>query len=628
MAQPNPTRPNLRRQSSKVRFSRGDMSPVGTMVSDMDVPSGSGHDHTVIHAAHRPNPPLNNINSSPSPVSQRQGNNTYNNSQAVYDINSYPFDGSTEISLSQSRDQPPVNQNARWRDVNEDQVPLNPYENSADQDHYKSTPPRPSARRWTNANANPNVSPTQNPYPSPPTHRPSLGALVPPIVGARYASADISPRNTMGMDSYQVPPVQTSPAQRPSSTLRPSIINNFPTPQRATPPEGEYGSPRPSVQSGSPIPNRSSIQSGSPVPNRPSIQSGSPVPNRPSIQSGNPGQRRPYDQQRPSVGNVGSPRHEQLRSSMAPGYRRAEYEERTGLTPAPDYGSPRSSYFTRDRDNYPQDQRYGRLEPEFDRARYDSDATLRGEEYDEKTLKGPPVRRPRAMSDTSDHRDRDRDRDMRRRSTKEMESAEQGDQNQDAYAVKGGIFSQLRRIPAVDRPVNRRRQSSSKGIALSSRNTSTCGELPTMHNLNLKRTTSAASTTFEGGELDADDPRVTGQKPARRRASFSDMLFRSESMDGEDLGPISGKRRRPASIQKHVAGKSFVLSFSHRKCKSSLTLSRYPDATTIHLEVGQGSDDLWCSIPSSRIPTRRHLCRLGTRCPIHPYSIHRHCLVW
>ena len=567
MADPNSFRPNLRRQSSKVRFSRGDMSPVGTMVSDTDAPGGPGYDPSVLHAAHRPNPPLNNLNNSPMAQSPRHGgnNDNNNNQQAVYDINSYPFDGSTKISLSHSRDQGPVNQNDRWRDMNEEQVPLNPYENSAEQDHYTSTPPRPSARRWTNANANANASP--NTYTASPTQRPSLGPLL-PINDTRYASADISPRNTMGMEPYQLPPLPASPAQRPSSTLRPSIINNLASPQRGSAQEGELGSPRGSVQPGSPVPNRPSIQPGGPVPNRPSIQSGSPgpnrpsiqsctpVPNRPSIQSGNPGQRRPYDQHRPS-GGMGSPRPEPIRSSMAPGYRRAEYEERTGLTPAPGYGPPRNSYFTRERDDYPQDQRYRRVDDEFDRPRYDSDVTLRGEEYDEKTLKGPPTRRPRASSDTSDHRDRDRDRDMRRRSTKEMESAEQGDQaDQGGYAVKGGIFSQLLRLTGRSGAGMRRRQSSSKGLALSSRNTSTCGELPTMQSLNLKRVASVASTTFGGGELDEDDPRVTGQKPAsKRRASFSDMLFRSESMT-EDLGPFSGKRRRRASIQKHVAGES------------------------------------------------------------------------
>lgn len=495
MAQPQPTRPILRRQSSKVRFSRGDnMSPVGTMVSDSDLRPGVG------------------------PAQQSTtANNNGNQQAAVYDVNSYPFEVTTEISLSQSQD--------RGRDVPEDQVPLNPY---AQQDHYTATPPRPSTVRRS-------TGPVPVPGIQAPVHRPTLDALVP----GPYGSAEISPRNTTGVDSYEMPPVHNSPAQRPSSVLRPSIVANYPSPQRAE--QAEYQPPQ-----------------GSPRAARPSMP-----PQSPAQQA----QRRMYDQHqaqhRPSAPAVmGSPResprpdtYTQYRPSVAPGYRRNEYEERSGITPGPTYGSPRHGYF--ERPHYgpthdyghghsygqPQDGRYRRLEDEpVERGRYDSDATLQGDAYDEKYRKpsggAPPPRRPRSMSDTSDPRH------MHRKSTKDFEDAEEG-----TYTVKGGIFSQLLRLGRGNNTM--RRRQSSRGIALSSRGTSACGdELPTMQTLGLKKIGSTASTTYGGDELDEEDPRVTGQKPARRRSSFSDMLFKGSQM-GED--GMAGRRKRRASIQKHVA---------------------------------------------------------------------------
>jgi hypothetical protein len=75
-----------------------------------------------------------------------------------------------------------------------------------------------------------------------------------------------------------------------------------------------------------------------------------------------------------------------------------------------------------------------------------------------------------------------------------------------------------------------------------------------MKSLGLHKVGSTASTTFGAGELDNEDPRVTGVKPQKqdgRRASFSDMLFKR---DVEDDGVFTGKRKRRASIQRHVAG--------------------------------------------------------------------------
>lgn len=518
MAQPTPSRPILRRQSSKVRFSRGDMSPVGTMVSDSDLHSGPAQHHS---AQTQP------LLSSASPPGQRPSQ-PYD--QDAYDINTYPFGDTAEISLSQSQDRGVTDASGRYRGVPSEEVPLNPYDTSGGQDHYTATPPRPSARRFTGSSPSP-------------VHRPTLDTVV-SASDIRYTSAEISPRNTSQMDSYQMPPIQSSPAQRPSTVLRPALVGSHAATQRS-----------PQVEHEQPYSPRPSIQPGSPAQQSP----------RPSMQPGSPALRRPYDGHRPS-GNFGSPRDsprpDNYRPSVAPGYRRSEYEDRTGLTPAPVYGPPRNSYFAQHRDEYGQDNRYRRLDSEYEREReyrerherprYDSETTLRGDDYNEKTYDekkrrdSSPPRRPRAMSDTSDHRDRDRDREMRRRATKELEDAEEG-----TYTVKGGVFSQLLRLTGRNGNNIMRRRQSSRGIALSSRGTSACGEeLPTMHNLGLKKVGSTASTTFGAFELDQEDPRVTGQKPAHRRASFSDMLYRRSSFGGEG----GGGRRRRASIQRHVAG--------------------------------------------------------------------------
>lgn len=523
------------------------MSPVGTMVSDTDMQGGS-----TLHQSGPVHPPNLNIN----PFRDL-------NSEA-YDVNSYPFGGSTEIALSQSQDHGAGN---GYRGVPTD----NPYEDApGEHDPYTTAPPRMSSRRY-NGPGN-NTTPTQG-------HRPTLDTLV-PINDMRYSSAEISPRNTAGMDSYVMPPVHTSPAPRPASALRPSLVNNYPSPQRPSHEmEGQYadydGSPRVRASIPASAPRRLMQES------RPSIPQGSP---RDSGQMGSPR-------------NHQSPRPEYR---QGPGYRRNEYEERTGLTPGPTYQRP--SYFSQNHQDYPR-----RQEP--DRQRYDSEATLTGDEmyndkYNEKkysTDKG----RPRAMSDTSD-------RDMRRRSTKELEDAEKG-----TYAVKGGVFSQLLRLTGRN---SMRRRQSSRGIAASSRATSCAGdELPTMKSLGLHKVNSIASTTFGGGELDNDDPRITGVKPQKennRRASFSDMLFKR---DIEDDGVFTGKRKRRASIQRHVAGESFWVFVAN---------NRYPYSTTIHFKVGQGIDDLRSTFPSSRIPTRSHLARPSDRRSIHSFPFHSGGILW
>jgi hypothetical protein len=489
-------RPALKRQSSKVRFSRGDMSPVGTMVSDNDNQGGSTlHQSGPVHPPALINP-FRDLNSE------------------AYDINSYPFGASTEIALSQSQDQGQTQfntQNNGYRGVPTD----NPYEDApGEHDPYTAAPPRMSSRRFPPGN---NTTPTQG-------HRPTLESLL-PHNNMQYSSAEISPRNTAGMDSYVMPPVHTSPAPRPASALRPSLVNYYPSPQQRPIHEMEQyadynnGSPRTRASIPASAPRRLMEQQ------RPSMQQGSP---RDSAQIGSP---RNHQSPRPSEQRV----PEQYR----PGFRRNEYEDRTGLTPGPTY--QRSSYFAQDHQEY--DQRPSQ-QPVDERQRYDSQATLTGDEqFQEKKFSAdrPSLSRPRASSDTSD-------REMRRRSTKELEDAEKG-----TYTVKGGVFSQLLRLTGRN---SMRRRQSSRGIAASSRATSCAGdEVPTLKSLGLHPTGSIASTTFGAGELDSEDPRITGvqPRPFNRRASFSDMLFKR---DAEDDGVFAGKRKRRASIQLHVAGES------------------------------------------------------------------------
>jgi hypothetical protein len=443
--------------------------------------------------------------------------------QDAYDINSYPFGANTEIALSQSQDHGPTDN--RYQGVPNHEAPFNPYEDAPEEhDPYTAAPPRMSARRYPGSGAN--TTPTQG-------HRPTLDSLVP--LNA-YSSAEISPRNTAGMDSYVMPPVHTSPAPRPASALRPSLVNN-------------YHSPRQSVQQNAETEYAEYTQNNSPRA-RASVPASAP--------------RRIIEQSRQSIPqsaprDMGSPRHHQSpRSSEpfrpGPGYRRNEYEERTGLTPGPTYQRP--SYFSQNHQEY---DRYD------DRQRYDSQATLTGDDYNEKYTKkyssdSQQPRRQRAMSDTSDSRD------MRRRSTKELEDAETG-----TYTVKGGVFSQLLRLTGK----SMRRRQSSRGIAASSRATSCAGEdLPTMKSLGLHKVGSTAGTTFGAGELDSEDPRITGVKPQKmqnnRRASFSDMLFKRD-VDDAGEGVFTGKRRRRASIQRHVAGKLMSLS-SHRADNQTFSL--------------------------------------------------------
>ena len=543
----SPNRPALRRQDSKVRFSRGDMSPVGTMASDSTV-------HGVHHHYHHDDP---------------------QDEQELYDANSYPFTNET----SRSEDN-----GGFYRGVSEDEMTLDPHDSQSQRygdydepvrapDVYTSTPPRVGTRRWTNSQQ----------------QRPPLDTLLSEEAVEQVNNSSnmiISPRGSTIVGNYDSPsgpppqnrsPYQHSPQTRPSSALRASLVipSNGPgSPQRVKPQEAvierlDYprGSPArlsmPNI--GATPPRRIAEQHRSSAPN------GSPIIGSP--QFGSPSPRQPV-RQSPTPDAYNRPQ----------GYRRYDdYDRPTDrLSPVPPYQSPRNSGAFQG-DGWDREHRYAQ-------GRHDSDSTLRNDlfekrkygpgEYEEKAKSSPrpdqDYRRSRSMSDET------RGGDMRRRTTREMEG------DTESYHVKGGVFSQLLRLTGRSATLRRR---------VSSQRSAAPGDLPTMKSLGLRRVDSAVSTAFGADELDPDDPRVTGQKKTRRRSSFSELPFmRSLSTDGD----VTGKKKRRASIQLHVASKLFHL---HKSCLS-LTRVRYPYPAAIHPQVSQSTHDLWCSIPSYRVSTR------------------------
>lgn len=216
----SPSRPVLRRQNSKVRFTRTDMSPVGTMASESTI-------HGVHHQHHR--------------QSRDDPQREHEDEQELYDVNSYPF--SSEVS----RDVPPSDDHGAYhRGVpGEEDVELHPLEEQVQRyedydeptratDGYTSTPPRVGARRWTNSQQ----------------HRPSLDTLLSAEAVEHFRSPNrndmsVSPRNSTVVGNYDVPsahpvqnrsPYQGSPQSRPPSALRASLVipSNAPgSPQHA-----------------------------------------------------------------------------------------------------------------------------------------------------------------------------------------------------------------------------------------------------------------------------------------------------------------------------------------------------------------------------------------------------------
>ena len=490
----SPARPGLRRQDSKVRFSRTDMSPVGTMASDSTI--HGPHHHPQHHHA-----------------SQDE------QEQSLYDVNSYPFAPTTEHD-GYSQGLP----------GEDDDVSLHPHDSESQRyveydrslrapDEYTSTPPRVGGRQWMG---------TQQ-------HRPSLDTLLSAEAIQQYPDPNtisrnmsVSPRGSTVLDNHDATPQNRSPYQnRPSSALRSSLVaphGGLGSPQRAMPQEAvierlEY--PR-----GSPA--RSSLLNIGATPPRRMLEQ-----HCASAPTGSPGVGSPQ---------FGSPRQSAPDAFRSPpqGYRR--YDEYDRLSPIPPNQSPRNSGAT-------PGERWNR-ERQHAQGRHDSDATLQGEytekrkysqgDYHDKAKHSPQpdnvreYRRPRSMSSDS------RAENMHRRSTREVED------DTDSYHVRGGVFSQLLRLTGRSATL-RRRVSSQRSSATAQ------GDLPTMQSLGLRRAGSAVSTVFGADELDPDDPRVTGQKKKARRSSFSELPFmRSMSTDAA----MPGRKKRRASIQYHVAGTS------------------------------------------------------------------------
>ncbi|ORY21980.1 hypothetical protein BCR39DRAFT_552470 [Naematelia encephala] len=489
MAAPYP-RPALKRQNSKVRFSRTDMSPVGTMASDSTVHG--------VHGQHS--------------YRQNEQDQGYEE-QEMYDGSEQPF--TTEMDLSLSRDDP-RDDGGYYQGVPQAQAEVKrEYGDVPPVDGYTSTPPRVSARRWSNSPA------TQ--------HRPTLETLISGNeVQSYHPLGDlVSPRTSSFGRAPE--PYQNSPQPRPSSAFRPALVL----------PPNAPGSPH-QAQAQHAIVERLDYP-GSPQRNM-----------RPSVPNIGTPPRTTYEQHRSSVPvfqspQIGSPRHtprgspnpELLQQHRGSGFRR--YDDYPGpdqrLSPVPPYQSPRQSqsYYTGDRGDY--------------RERYyekrDSEATLRGD--DDEKGKGSPTRdrdrsyrRPRSMSDDST---RSRSGDMRRRTTREIE----GDED-NSYHAKGGVFSQLLRLTGRGSTLRRRVSSRGPG-AMSAASSAQGGDLPTMGSLGIKRSETTTSTVFGADELDPDDPRVTGQKKKKnRRNSWAELPFTRSSFSAG-----GNRRNRRASIQLHVA---------------------------------------------------------------------------
>lgn len=203
----SPVRPVLRRQNSKVRFSRRDMSPIGTMASD-----------STIHGPHHR-------------TQQQQLEEAEAEQHQLYDTSSYSYSAEEELEA-------PVSESAEYYDGlagEEDDASLHPHDSESQRyvdDYeesarvYTSTPPRVGARRWSNA---PQGRPTIDPFPA------SHGRD-----NANYSNMSVSPRGSTIMDGYSAPstpPQNRSPYQnRPASALRTSLVvpsSGPSSPQRA-----------------------------------------------------------------------------------------------------------------------------------------------------------------------------------------------------------------------------------------------------------------------------------------------------------------------------------------------------------------------------------------------------------
>jgi len=492
-------RPVLKRQNSKVRFSRADMSPIGTMASDSTVHGVHGQ-----HSQPRLQDPFTQPAGPQATVSYPQYGE--HEEEQRYTIDSYPF--SEDISLSTSEAPDPAHPSAYYREMGPDEE-VHPHDSGSQRfesnDGYTATPPRVgSGRRW-----------------STPQHRPTLDTLK----SADTVDQMVSPRGSV-LGAYDNPrsPYQGSPQARPASALRSSLV----MPQHGSPQHGGQRDERLDYP-------------GVPYRNSP-VRSSAPNIGTPP--------RRMLDQHRASVPEygspvIGSPHFGSPRGSPNPAIRRyPEYETapQDRLSPVPPYQSPRNSYT---RSPGPAQPREWEDQAHHERYRQDSDTTLQGETDDrkasyEKPSNGKPTRRPR--SNSSDSGKSVAEQKMHRRTTREMENDDSS-----SYQVRGGVFSQLLRLTGRSNTLRRRQSSrgvSSQGVA--------GGELPTMKTLGLKRSTSTASTIFGADELDPDDPRVTGQKKKKgRRNSWTDLPF---TRTGSSDGTGDPKKKRRASIQFHVAG--------------------------------------------------------------------------
>lgn len=496
----NPLPPTEPRRQSTVRFSRGDMSPIGTMASDSTIngphvhptplqfqqeqaaarlraqaqsPSQSSPARNSYIAASQQ--PLTSIReASPQPPQPRQY------LDAAYDGATYPL--TSEVSLGPS-EAPRSEANSEYYGAPHDETEtLAPGDSesvryAAIADSYTVAPPRVSGRRQTLD-----------------------------MHGAAMDADMMSPRSTTAYGQYDdfiaFDPRQSparAPQQRHSVTgVDQPLLQASPGGGRAYPYRASESAIPPRV---TPSPRNNRVDD---------LIGGSPY--------ALPDQRY-ADPRMVSQPDVFSPRT---------GY--GNREERPSLGSLPQYSSPRSSAQNEIPRFYEKQAPWGEpQETTYQRPDWEDDRSGGRGSY----------ARARANSES-------RGTGMRRRTTREVEADEE-----DTYRVKGGVFSQLLRLTGQGTSSTMRRRFSSKAGSEAPAPT-------TMKNLGLKRVDSVASTAWGMEDLDPDDPRLTGVKKKKkqraRSASFSDLLFRKEN-GHSDTESVSGRRHRRASIQLHVAGK-------------------------------------------------------------------------
>ncbi|WWC70587.1 uncharacterized protein I206_104538 [Kwoniella pini CBS 10737] len=510
-----PPRPALKpgdRKDSKVRFSREELAPIRSDPSDF-LPSTD---------------PRASIGS--TYIDAQEGE--YYDNEGSYPFNSEP------VELSESVDNPSQHQEY-YREYPVEEEPQYIQNHEPLNDTYTAPPRVVGGRRWSNA-----------------IHRPTLDTLHSTEEEYHQQQITSSPRNSV-IQAQQYREDQPSP-YRPPSALRSSLAHRGDSPRSGESPFREARSSAPNI--GYTPPRRMLEQHRFSVPN------GSPniVPNGASNRQGG-------NQDLYSPGNRGTFGERERRYSPVPAYQEEVYaqnDQRRGSII--NHQERENTNYVDGKDRlWVESQNQNQISTRYENHRSDSDETLYGVENEKAKYSPNPrninINRQRSLSDSSKMnlnipKLNQSGNGMRRRTTRQLEEDNDDydeDDSNSTYSVKGGVFSQLLKLTGRTNTLSMKRRFSSKsgngGGGGGGLNTSGPGLLPTMKSLGLKRLSSSTSTIVMNEEFDQDDPRVTGQKKKKnhRRNSLSDLPFMRT--DTGDSNLTSGKRKRRASIQLHVA---------------------------------------------------------------------------